>query len=76
MAKFDVLADKKCNNFIGGYSCYENLQLIQTKDVFPGKLKETDKAVILDGLTSVMSEVFMEKIWKMIYERYEIYENL
>lgn len=76
VAKFDVLADKRCNNFIGGYSCYENLQLIQTKDVFPGKLRETDRAVILDGLTSVMSEVFMEKIWKMIYERYEIYENL
>lgn len=75
-AKFDIFEDRKCNNFIGGYSCYENLQLMQTEDVFSGRLKETDKDNLFEGLTSVLPEIFIDKIWNMIYERYKIYENL
>ncbi len=75
-AKFDIFEDRKCNNFIGGYSCYENLKLIQTENVFPGRLKETDKDILFEGLTSALPEIFIDKIWNMIYERYKIYENL
>lgn len=75
-AKFDIFEDRKCNNFIGGYSCYENLQLIQTENVFPGRLKETDKDILFEGLTAALPEIFIDKIWNMIYERYKIYENL
>lgn len=75
-AKFDIFEDRKCNNFIGGYSCYENLQLMQTENVFSGRLKETDKDNLFEGLTSVLPEIFIDKIWNMIYERYKIYENL
>lgn len=75
-AKFDIFEDRKCNNFIGGYSCYENLQLIQTENVFPCSLKENDKDILFEGLSSVLPEIFIDKIWNMIYERYKIYENL
>lgn len=75
--QFDVHADKPCNNFIGSYSCYENLSLIANKnDLFPNHLKEEDKTYLFDGLESVLSDAFLETIWKMIYERYRIYENL
>lgn len=75
--KFDILEDKRCNNFIGGYSCYENLQLTKNnKEVFANKLQPTDKNVIFEGLDNILSNDFIDKIWNMIYERYIIYENL
>ena len=75
--KFDVHEDKKCQNFIGGYSCFDNLQFIKKRqDIFSNKLKASDKTVLFDGLEDILSDVFIDRIWKMIYERYEIYENI
>lgn len=74
---FDVLEDKRCQNFIGTYSCYENLSLLDKNEkLFVGKLHKEDKQYIFDGLEDILSEVFIDKIWEMIYERYQIYENL
>ena len=75
--KFDIMEDKRCQNFIGSYSCYENLNFIKAcGDVFDGKLKESDRSIIFEGLETILSEVFIDKIWNMIYERYKVYENL
>lgn len=75
--KFDVMEDKRCQNFIGGYSCYENLSLIkENRNLFQNKLRETDRNIIFEGMETILSEVFIEKIWNMIYGRYKIYENL
>ncbi len=75
--KFDIHADRKCNNFIGGNSCFENLQLIEDrKAVFLNRLKESDKAIIFGGLENALSGIFIDKIWDMVFERYKRYENL
>lgn len=75
--KFDIMDDKRCQNFIGSYSCYENLNFIkECGDVFKGKRKESDRSIIFGGLETILSEVFIDKIWNMIYERYKVYENL
>lgn len=75
--KFDIMEDKRCQNFIGGYSCYDNLQIVRgKKELFTGKLQEKDKTFIFDGLQDIVSDKFIEKAWNMIYERYKIYENL
>ena len=37
---------------------------------------ESDRSIIFEGLETLLSDVFMDKIWNMIYERYKIYENL
>ncbi len=75
--KFDIYEDKRCQNFIGGYSCYENLKLIKNKrDIFLNQLHQSDRQFIFDGLEDVLSETFMDRIWNMIYGRYDIYENL
>ena len=75
--KFDIMEDKKCQNFIGGYSCYDNLQIVRgKKELFTGKLQEKDKTFIFDGLQDIVSDKFIDKAWNMIYERYKIYENL
>ena len=74
---FNELEDKKCQNFIGTHSCYDNLKLIKDpKNVFNGKLTEQDKKFLFDGLQDVISQTFMDKIWDMIYKRYLIYEKL
>lgn len=75
--KFDVMEDKRCQNFIGGYSCRENLNFVKEKgNVFKNRLCETDKDIIFEGLETILSKAFREKIWNMIYERYKKYENL
>ena len=75
--KYDIFEDKRCNNFIGGYSCYENLQLIRNRqNVFSKQLHKADQEFVFDGLEEILPDVFRKKIWEMIYERYQIYENL
>ncbi len=74
--KFDVMTDKRCQNFIGGYSCFDNLTLLSGKKVFANELKMDDKDYIFDGLDGIISETLIEKIWEMLYERYKVYESL
>ena len=75
--QFDIMQDKRCQNFIGVYSCYENLQLIKDKTkIFENKLQESDRDIIFEGMDNILSDIFINKIWNMIYERYKIYENL
>ena len=77
IAQYDVLEDRKCQNFFGGFSAYENLRRIGgRKDIFPRKLKPEDREYIFDGLDGVLSGTHMNKMWDMIYERYKIYEDL
>lgn len=74
---FDILSDKQCNNFIGSHSCYENLKLIASKKKpIKRKLKPSDKNIIFKDLNGILSQVFIDRIWEMIWERYCIYENL
>lgn len=74
---YDIFEDKRCQNFIGSFSCFENLSLIKNnKPVFQRKLTPADKDFILDGIDKILPKTFTDKIWDMIYERYIIYENL
>ena len=73
---FDILADKKCNNYIGSFSCQDNLALLPKEKLFSGRLQAKHKREIFDGLEDVLSHTFIDKTWDMIYERYKIYENL
>lgn len=74
---FDVMDDKRCQNFIGTQSCFENLSLIGAKkNLFSGTLKESDRDYLFEGLEDVLSETFRTQIWKMIFGRYKVYESL
>lgn len=75
--KFDIMEDRRCQNFIGGYSCYENLSLIkESRELFANKLKVGDRDIVFAGMENILSDIFIDRIWNMIYERYKIYENL
>lgn len=76
-AAFDIMADRKCRNFIGTDSCKDNLALIRNKrEVFQNVLRESDREFIFSGLTGIISETFQDRIWEMIRSRYTVYENL
>lgn len=76
-SRFDVMADKPCQNFIGGHSCYQNLEYIKgNKNIFKNKLRQSDRDFLFEGLETILPDVFIEKIWNMIIQRYEVYENL
>ena len=58
--QFDIMQDKRCQNFIGGYSCYENLQLIKDKTkIFENKLQESDRDIIFEGMDNILSDIFI-----------------
>ena len=75
-AKFDVMADKPCNNYIGSKSAWDNLHIIP-KDKMPElhPLHESDRQVLLEGLDGVISPTLQDKIWEMIWKRWCAYED-
>ena len=71
--RFDVMEDRRCQNFIGGYSCFENLNLIRDRrTVFQGTLRAEDRESVFEGLEDALPNIFREKIWDMIWERYKV----
>ena len=72
ISSFDVMKDRQCNNFIGSRSCYENLRYIKGKQVFSGKLTNTDRDYLFEDLDSILSPVHMDRIWLMLTERYRV----
>ena len=75
-AKFDVMADKPCNNYIGSKSTWDNLRIIP-KDKMPKltPLHESDRQVLLEGLDGVISQTLQDKIREMIWKRWSAYED-
>ena len=75
-AKFDVMADKPCNNYISSKSTWDNLRIIpknKTPELTP--LHESDRQVLLEGLDGVISQTLQDKIWEMIWKRWCAYED-
>ena len=76
ISKFNVGEDKPCNNFLGSRSTYDNLKYINKQnDVFKNTLKKSDKDLLFKGLEDTISAVHLEKIWQMIWKRYENFCN-
>ena len=77
VAEYDVMADKRVNNFIGSGSTWENVSSIP-KDKLPqlNALKETDRDVLMNGLDGIISQPLQDKIWEMIWKRWCAYEDL
>ena len=73
---FDVMEDKTSNNFIGSRSCLDNLKLLNGRKAFARDLTQDDREYIFADLDGIVSELHINRIWEMIYERYKIYESL
>lgn len=76
IGEVDVLEDKPVQCFVGGRSAQDNLNLIP-KNKVPAiqVLKAEDREYIFEGLEEVMSEKWQDKIWEMIWKRWQYYES-
>ena len=76
IAKFDVMEDRAIQSYVASRSAKHNLKLIPA-DEMPklNWLKESDKAILLEGLDGVLSKGLQEKIWDMIWGRWCCYED-
>lgn len=74
---YDISDEKPVQSFVGGSSTRDNLMLIPA-DKLPciSAFKESDKAVLFEGLDDIISNKLMDKIWAMIWERRCQYEAL
>ncbi len=77
MLREDVIADKPVQCFVGSRSAKENLSLIPP-DRHPRlrPLKEGDRDSLLAGLSDALDRQWLDRIWEMIWKRWQMYENL
>lgn len=74
---FDVMHDRPVQCFVGSYSAQQNLALIPNEKLPLLKpLRLEHKAELLAGLNGVISSRLQEKIWTMIWQRWQYYEAL
>lgn len=76
VVNYDVMTDKRVNNYIGSGSTWENLKLLP-EDKCPqlNPLKETDKDALMRDLNDIISQPLQDKIWEMIWKRWCAYED-
>ena len=75
--KENLLADKPVQCFVGSRSARSNLNLIPP-DRYPqlNRLKKSDRSFVTGGLNRILSVAMSERIWEMIWKRWEVYEDL
>ena len=75
--QFDVMKDRAVQCFVGSRSAQQNLMLIPKDEILAlNPLQHTHKAYLLEGLDGIIPQSLQSKIWDMIWQRWEYYENL
>ncbi len=75
--QFDVMKDRAVQCFVGSRSAQQNLMLIPKDEILAlNPLQHTHKAYLLEGLDRIIPQSLQNKIWDMIWQRWEYYENL
>ena len=73
----DVMADKPVQCFVGSRSTRENLKLIPPeKRPKLNPLTPESRAALLEGLSDALDPQWLNRIWEMIWKRWQTYENL
>ena len=73
--KEDVMEDKPIQCFVGSKSAKENLSLIpKGKEPKMHALKESDRTILFADLEDIISAELADKIWEMIWKRWNYYE--
>ena len=77
MLREDLMADKPVQCFVGSRSAWENLKLIPN-DRHPKlhPLTLGDRPILLDGLSDALDPQWLDRIWEMIWKRWQAYENI
>lgn len=71
-----VMEDKPVQSFVGSRSAQENLKLIPAgRKPLLWPLQESDREFIFEGLDTVLPQIWRDKIWEMIWKRWNYYED-
>lgn len=77
VSAFDVMADTRVQCYVGSQSAWENLKLIPPDRLPPLiPLHETDRAILMEGLDAVIPSLLQDRIWEMLWRRWQHYEAL
>ena len=76
LVDINVMEDKPVQCFVGSRSAQRNLELIP-KDKIPrlNVLKEEHKKYLFEGFTDIMPSIWQDKIWEMLWQRWQYYES-
>ena len=76
VSAFDVMQDRPIQCFVGSRSARDNLGLIPA-NALPqiNRLNDQDRAIIMEGLDSILPQLWQDKIWEMIERRWCYYED-
>ncbi len=76
MLREDLMADKPVQCFVGSRSAWDNLKLIPDEkrpQLYPLTMENRDE--LLDGLSQALDPQWLDRIWEMIWKRWQTYEN-
>lgn len=77
LAAEDVMQDKRVQCYVGSQSAWQNLRLIPADQrPFLHPLKDTDKNILLNGLDEALPKAWQNRIWDMIWRRWNAYADL
>lgn len=72
---FDVMEDWRGNNYLYSKSLSYNLRFV-SEELKVTPLRDNDKAILLRGLDKVLPDYHLDKIWELVYRRWQHYESL
>lgn len=76
VSAFDVMQDRPIQCFVGSRSAQDNLGLIPANGMPRiNRLNAQDRAIIMEGLDSILPQPWQDKIWEMIERRWRYYED-
>lgn len=76
LSRVDVMEDKPVQCFVGSRSTWDNLKLIPREERLRLKpLKASDRAILMEGLDEALPRAWQDKIWEMIWRRWQAYED-
>lgn len=75
MLRFDPLKSVATTNFVGSRDLEANLRLVAPVEGI-GELDYESRAELLSGLDAVLSDVVLDKIWEIIWRRWQRYEEI
>ena len=77
MLRENLLEDKPVQCFVGSHSSWQNLDLIPPeKRPALHPLRSADRSILLEGLSDALDSKWLNRIWEMIWQRWEAYANL
>lgn len=77
IAAFDVMADTRVQSYVASQSARDNLNLIPPNRLpILRPLRKEHRAILMEGLDHVIPSLLQDRIWDMIWGRWQSYEAL